>query len=273
MDRKEKIMKRMQEHYDYIKDKYEVVALFLQGSQNYGLDVYNDEYQSDIDTKAIILPTFNDFILGKEPISATLVLENEEHIDVKDIRVMFTMFRKANISYIELLFSDFYIVNPKYQHLVDQLWEIRDDIIDYPRLFKAIYGMVLEKRKALCHPYPTIEWKINKWGYDGKQLSHLIRLYLVLQKIDEYGYLNKSIYLVNGKDKQDLINIKENKLDFPIETIIAIADKYCEEAKRLVDIMIEDEWREPSIDKLNNILIKALRQYFREDILNNEGDE
>ena len=34
MNKDELIRKRVQEHYDYIKDKYEVVALFLQGSQN-----------------------------------------------------------------------------------------------------------------------------------------------------------------------------------------------------------------------------------------------
>ena len=143
MDRDELIRKRVQEHYDYIKDKYEVVALFLQGSQNYGLDVYDEDYTSDVDTKAIVLPTFDDFILSREPISKTIVLENDEHIDVKDIRVMFNMFKKANISYIELLYTDYFIINPKYEHIVKELMNIRDDIIDYPRLLKACYGMTL----------------------------------------------------------------------------------------------------------------------------------
>ena len=33
MNREERIMNRLQEHYDCIKDDYEVVGLFLQGSQ------------------------------------------------------------------------------------------------------------------------------------------------------------------------------------------------------------------------------------------------
>ena len=270
MNREERIMKRMKEHYDYIKDKYEVVGLFLQGSQNYELDVYDDDYQSDIDTKAIVLPRFNDFILGKEPVSTTIVLENEEHIDVKDIRIMFTMFKKANISYIELLFTDFCIINPKYQNIINQIMDIRDDIIDYPRLFKAMYGMTLEKRKALCHPYPTIEWKIDKWGYDGKQLSHLMRLFFTLQKIDEYGYLDKSVYIVDDKYKDDLITVKENKADATLEKVIEVADNFCEWTKELVDKMLLDEWREPDTYKLDELLIKTLRQYFKEDILNEE---
>ena len=33
---------------------YEIVGVFLQGSQNYNNDIYDDEYQSDVDSKAII---------------------------------------------------------------------------------------------------------------------------------------------------------------------------------------------------------------------------
>ena len=59
---KEDIVKRMQEHYAVLEDMgYEVVGLFLQGSQNYNLG-YED---SDVDTKAIILPTLDDIILNK----------------------------------------------------------------------------------------------------------------------------------------------------------------------------------------------------------------
>ena len=37
--------------------------------------------------------------------------DNEEHIDTKDIRKMCEMWLKENISYIELLYSDFIIIN------------------------------------------------------------------------------------------------------------------------------------------------------------------
>ena len=67
--------------------------LALQGSQNYGLDVYDEDYMSDIDTKAVILPSFEDFVYNRQPVSETIVLENNEHIDVKDIRVMFETYK------------------------------------------------------------------------------------------------------------------------------------------------------------------------------------
>ena len=44
MDR-DKIMARLQEHYDFLVNKgHEVVGVFLQGSQNYGLDLYTSTY-------------------------------------------------------------------------------------------------------------------------------------------------------------------------------------------------------------------------------------
>ena len=105
MNREKIIQDSLDRHWEFLnkwaeENGYTVAALFLQGSQNYGLDLYTEEYKSDVDTKAIILPKFEDFILNREQFSKTLVLDNDEHCDVKDIRMMFNMFRKANIQYI-----------------------------------------------------------------------------------------------------------------------------------------------------------------------------
>ena len=39
----------------------------------------------------------------------------------------------------------------------------------------CIAGMVMEKYAALCHPYPTLKHKIDRYGYDNKQLHHILR--------------------------------------------------------------------------------------------------
>ena len=107
MDKDEKIMKRVQEHCDYLQQKgYEIVFLALQGSQNYKLDVYDDDYMSDVDTKAVVLPSFEDFVYNRRPVSETIVLENNEHIDVKDVRPMFENYKKQNINFVETLFQN-----------------------------------------------------------------------------------------------------------------------------------------------------------------------
>ena len=47
MTHDERIMKRVKEHYDEACSLgKEVVAVFLQGSQNYELDEYSDEYKA-----------------------------------------------------------------------------------------------------------------------------------------------------------------------------------------------------------------------------------
>ena len=86
---------------------------------DYGLDIYTDEYKSDIDTKVIVIPSLEDVVMNKKPISTTHVLPNNEHLDIKDIRLYFDNFKKQNINFIEILFSPYYIVNPKYR----DLWE------------------------------------------------------------------------------------------------------------------------------------------------------
>ena len=183
------IFTRVKEHYDYlIAAGYDVVFTALQGSQNYGLDEYSEEYQSDVDTKSIILPSLDDFIRAKQPISAIETLDNNEHAEVKDIRVMFEMFKKENISYIELLYSKYIIINPKYQEQIKKIIAARDEIVnaDIPQFLKCIAGMAKEKQRALCHPYPTAAAKIEAYGYDGKQLSHCARLYEFILKFKIY---------------------------------------------------------------------------------------
>ena len=69
-----KIQKRLESDYQYITSLgHEVLGVFLQGSQNYGLSYEG----SDIDTKAIIVPSFNDFVLNKKMVSTTEILENK----------------------------------------------------------------------------------------------------------------------------------------------------------------------------------------------------
>lgn len=177
--REQLVKTKMQEHWDYLMSTdYEVVAIFLQGSQNYGTDLYTEEYTSDVDTKAIILPTLNDIVNNTTPTSHTHVMPDNSHIDIKDIRIMVDMWEKLNISYLELLYTDYYIVNPVYSDFIEQLRGMRDDIakMHVNQVLRCIKGMSGNKIKALEHPYPTLVDKIDKYGYDSKQLLHIVRL-------------------------------------------------------------------------------------------------
>ena len=172
----QKIMARMQEHLVPVLKHCRGgwVGLFLQGSQNYNLDYEG----SDIDTKAILLPSFSEFVLNGKPVSTTHIMENDEHVDFKDIRLMFDCIKKQNVNFVEILFTPYSIINPMYADLFQPVLDAREEIARYNNYagMNCIVGMALEKQKAMEHPYPATTDKIRVYGYDPKQLHHALRL-------------------------------------------------------------------------------------------------
>ena len=160
-EKDKKIFDRLKSDFDYVASLgYKVLGVFLQGSQNYGLD-YNG---SDIDTKAIVVPAFEDFALNKKPDSTTLILPSNEHVDVKDIRLMHECFKKQNINFIEILFTKYRYMNPDYETLYRPMFDNNERIEHYNNYaaINCMAGMVYEKHKAMEHPYPTLIEKIKK---------------------------------------------------------------------------------------------------------------
>ena len=280
-ERNELIKEKMTYHIKHLlyKTNYEVVCVMLQGSQNYGLDEYTDEYQSDVDTKAIVLPHFRDFVYGNSPVSTTIVLDNNEHIDVKDIRVMFENFRKMNVSYIELLYSQWIWINPKYDAEVRELLRHRDTIaaLNRNQFIRCIAGMSMEKKKALCHPYPNLMDKIEKYGYDGKQLSHCVRLFEFLERY-LCGVPLKECYI--STMPQTLMNYKkqltkDGSRTLTKEEAIKLCETYDNATKGLKDgsLTEKDEINQEAIDILNNIKYNILKQKFICDIYEEEESQ
>jgi len=160
-----------------------IVGTFLQGSQNYGLDLKG----SDVDTKCIVTPTFKDIALARKPLSTTHIRQNDEHIDLKDIRLYMQTFRKQNLNFLEILFTPYYIMGPnlvyttQWQRLVDR----REDITHYDpvRSVKSMMGIASEKYYAMEHEYPSRKMWLDQFGYDPKQLHHLLR---VEEYLDRY---------------------------------------------------------------------------------------
>ena len=233
------IMKRVQDHYDealqYFPEE-QIVGVFLQGSQNYGLDYEG----SDVDTKLIVVPSFRDICLNKKPVSTTHVRANDEHTDWKDIRLYMETFRKQNLNFLEILFTDFYIINPMYKEEWDRLVEAREFIarMNPYRAVKSMKGIALEKFHAMKHRYPSKADIIDKYGYDGKQTSHQIRVYDYLRRYiageDYESCLRPSDYLLEqimNYKKLNVYSLEEARgtaLAY-IERTVEMADKFCAE--------------------------------------------
>lgn len=267
MEREQYIKEQVLRHYNYIKDKYDVLYLGLQGSQNYGLDVYDTDYKSDVDTKAIVLPSFKDIVYNRQPVSKTVVLENDEHIDVKDIRVMFENFKKQNINFLEILFTDFYVINEEYKKDINYLRNSAEQIarLNINQALRCMAGMSKEKLKALKHPYPATIDKIEKYGYDPKQLHHILRMNDFIKK---YGIQNKKFKDCLIPDNKDyLIQIKKGLLSEQDATMIAEnvdKDTYNIKEKLVVE---QDIINKTAIDILNEIKYNILKQKFKKELL------
>lgn len=263
-----KVLKRVNEHLDYLLEKgYDVAYISLQGSQNYGLDVYTDEYKSDVDTKAVILPSFEEVVYNREPKSTTIVLENNEHIDLKDIRVMFDTYKKQNVNYIETLFSEYLIVSDDYRDLLKPLFENKEIIahININQALRCIAGMSKEKLKALQHPYPTIIDKIEKFGYDPKQLHHILRMNDFMKK-----YVSGKSYAecLIPDNKDYLIEIKKGILGEA--EAVKLANEVDAETYNIkeLNMLEQDEINQNGINILNTVKYQVLKRKFKEEIIN-----
>lgn len=183
-----------------------IVIVAMQGSGNYGLDYET----SDFDSKCIITPTFKDIALNHKPISTTHIRANDEHIDLKDIRLYIETFRKQNLNFLEILFTEyFFCPNNNFKLQWERLIQKREEIahMNPLRNFASMKGIAAEKYHALEHHYPSRIHIIEKFGYDGKQLHHLLRIHEFMQRF----YAGESYQdCLISKQAEYLIEVKKN---------------------------------------------------------------
>lgn len=261
----QRIIDRVQEHYDIVKSSgYEIFAIFLRGSQNYQLD--NEE--SDVDTVAVIFPNIEDIINAKSPVSTTKIIENDEHIEIKDIREFFNLLLKQNPSYLECLCTDYFKTTDEYLEDVNKLRANANDIAHItPSSFLAaacgISYSFVEKLRAT----PT-----NKTSDTicRKSLSNVMRL---SSQVKQY---------VEGKSfaqcliPEDLEFVRDIKFgDYPItsdSTILMLAESYDRIARELASYhVINIDKNIKSGDKISEFLMSLkcniIKKYLKKAII------
>ena len=264
---KAQIIKRVQDHYDearqdFLKDQ--IVGCFLQGSQNYGLQLPD----SDVDTKLIVLPSFKDIALSSKPISTTHIRANDEHTDWKDIRLYMETFRKQNLNFLEILFTDYKIVHPDYEPYWDILVKNREGIarMNPYRAVKSMQGIAKEKYHAMEHRYPAKADIIDAYGYDPKQVSHLVRV---------RDYLDR--YIAGETYKKCL---KPSKEFFGLILDLKLCKYGLEDARKIakehldhIDLVSKDfyekteEKEDPDMrELLNEVSYLIMRQYIKKEL-------
>lgn len=174
---KEAIMDRLQEHYEYAEDKAngEIFAIFLQGSQNYIDDKFLEN--SDVDSRAIYLPNMKDICLGKDISGPEVILDNGEHIDRFDIRKFLNLIKTPGINNYENLFTEYYVINPKYKEHYDSLMKIREHIVrlDEKRFLMSTMGISKRDFDSLQKRTGGEDYDIENLGYSRKRLANIMR--------------------------------------------------------------------------------------------------
>lgn len=240
MDETKSTMERVTDHYNEALEYFHedrIVGIFLQGSQNYGLQLPG----SDVDTKLIVVPTFKDIAMNKEAVSTTHIRANQEHIDFKDVRLYMQTFRKQNLNFLEILFTNYKLLNPLYKKQWKRLIQEREKIarMNPSRAVASMKGIAEEKYHAMKHEYPSKIDVIKQHGYDPKQLHHLLR-------VEEYlaRYIGGESYedCLRPMNVQKLLDVKMGLLSLPQ------AEKEAEISINKVRIMA-DQYRKYTVEQ------------------------
>lgn len=219
IERDEIICERVKAHLQEICNIYpsdNIVLIALQGSQNYELDTE----LSDVDTKVILTPGIESLVFNKQLISTTHVRENNEHTDCTDIRLYFQSFKKQNVNFIEILYSPWIIINTAYKEELNELIKNKN-LVAYYNPYKAVmtmYGIACNKFHALEKTGGSRDEIVQKYGYDGKQLCHLLRIEEFLRR-----YINGESYAdcLIPKEKEILFNSKMNVYSLEVARTMA----------------------------------------------------
>lgn len=197
------LLEHMTEAQNFLKEndrEVNIFGIFLFGSQNYNLSDEN----SDVDTKCIVVPSVKELCLN-QPISAEHSLPNGEHCVIKDIRLAVREFRKMNIDDIQLLYTDYCWINPKYADLWLNLKSNRNQIA---------YG---DKQAAVKTIFYQIKSKLDSLKSNPKVLANSIRLdYFIEQYMADKSYedcIKVPNVFSDGMTKEKLLTIKRMPVD------------------------------------------------------------
>lgn len=259
---------------------HKVVSVNLYGSQNYDCDTPT----SDFDFKAIVVPSMDDVIFNRKPISTSIEFEGGL-IDIKDIRLMFDNYKKQNVNFIETLFTRWFWAAPDFAYEWNQIREIANRIAfaDPAKSINCMIGMAKEKQHALCQRYPSKIAVIEKYGFDPKQLMHIIRLHNLMQRFiwifdldqdRDYG----SLLIPDGDTIDYLMMVKTMSMETlwtpeQAKTMAATHIEAMEELREIFKIRHEDFWTkidQATYDDFDAIRGVIMRKSFAAEIFGGE---
>ena len=159
-------MTRVREHYEVAKTlvpEDRIIGVFLYGSQNYNMDGPN----SDVDTKCLIVPSFEEIAFNKKAVSYEYHFDNGEHMKIIDIREFLKLLKKQNPNDLEILFTKYCVRNNTYGRIWYYLWSHREEVAHY-RPHSAV--------DTIRHMANSEMHQMEKRGFNTKSLALVLRL-------------------------------------------------------------------------------------------------
>ena len=261
---------RLIEHWNYANKDYNIWFLALYGSQNYGLDTNN----SDVDTKGLIIPSFKQFARSESTINSVIVTDRDEHVEVKDCYSMINNFWKQNINFLEILFGEHVILNEDYLEEWQALVNLREEIARFDELkaIKAMAGMAKQKFDHLSTPHESVKHLIETYGYDGKQLSNIMRLNNFMYNYIRGFSFEECLTKHFPYDKDRLMWAKSQMFDY--DTAKGIAELTIISMNNIVDDCIKTRTfskNEKVKKEVEEIVYSVYEKSIRKELSINEG--
>ena len=239
------VMDRVKLHYEKAVEHYgkeNVLGVFLYGSQNYDCDLPN----SDVDTKCILVPDLYHLAIKPYEIKHLHIPRGDGEFEVCEcmpIQHMVSNWKKQNPNFLEILYTEYYVINQDYWYEWQDFLRIREDIAHYDvnKGLKSIAGQALHT----LHENPR----------DGKKVGNGIRLEYLLRT-----YKNGCLYEKCLRPREELRDwikgLKAGNIAVDDNVVVALREFFENIIKDKTEYLIRTDLDEV----LNNLVLDLIRE-------------
>ena len=222
------VMTKLQHHYDEackIVPKEQIVGVFAVGSMNHGLDCKN----SDVDSKCIVVPSYQSIVECQAPYKLPNFIEEQECVEIVDIRIFMQQIKEHSLTRVEVLFTPYHIINPKYQQLWQCIIDNREEIAYYnfAKILSSIHEQMCKYYQKMFTTTRRHMRARNQYGYVPKYLYQIMRLDEFCQKL-----------MANDKYETSLRSTQQELLtNIKLEKIVIAQEQAIHKAKSIIQNM------------------------------------
>lgn len=178
---------------------------------------------------------------------------------------MMECFLKQNINFLEILFTNFYFINPKYVKLWEKIYQKREEIAFYDKIkgVQAIWGDMNNKYKSIYKLTPHTEYDYKHYGYSLKDFHHLIRLsefitrYIIQEESYEEILIPKNIEYIRTLKRVPMdLNIVKDLVEKTMDKTQKEVEDFLKKYNKKENELIKDFLMNFSYEVIKTMIIK-----------------